>query len=106
MIEAPSACVTCATLQRELRLVEGMLRQQQTWGEELRHARNEAEARLRKHEAVLAALYSDRADDRRLLDQQAGWLAEYVTRMLAAEEALTRRRARPPRRHKRKRKKG
>jgi hypothetical protein len=107
MIEAPPECPTCAALRRELRLVEGALAVSHQWADELRVERTEAQQRVRNQDAVLARLYADRADDRRLLEQQADWLAEYVGRWLAAEAALTRLRARPPRRHhKHKRKKG
>jgi hypothetical protein len=102
MIEVPSECATCAALRRALHVVEAALTTQQRWMDELRPARNEAEARLRKQDAVLAALYADQANDRRRLQQQADWLAEYVPRLLAAEAELTGRRGRPPRRQQRK----
>lgn len=105
--EEALTCPTCTALQHELHLVERALERSQAWCEELREARNVAEERVRRQDAVLAQLYSDRTDDRRLLDQQAEWLAVYVTRMLAAEDEAARLRPpiKPPRRR-RKHKKG
>jgi len=96
MIDAPPECPTCAHLRRELRLVEGALAVSHQWADELRVERHEAQQRVRQQDNVLRRLYVDRADDRRLLEQQADWLAEYVGRWLAAEAELTRLRARPP----------
>jgi hypothetical protein len=90
---AAPACPHCAHLQCELHLATQGLAPVLAWGEERRTARNAAEDRLRRQDRVLAALVAGRVDDRRQLAQQAEWLAGYVTRMRAAVDAVTRRRA-------------